>query len=886
MAYNQYGKSSSQSGHNYHPTDGDDVGGSSRREERTARRGAWEFEEADAAASPAAAAAEPDAAIEQDSGSSGSSSDDDDDEQRRPKGTKKKKKFRPIMGVIDFVSDNAVSADPQEREASLREKCPDLLLDDERVVFAFKDRGGKGRDSSSFTTHRILIKDKQGLTGAKTEYVTAPYSAIKAYSIETAGKMDSDSELKVYVSGLGRLEMDFSTDVNVFELNHHLNRCVLEGKHGSGFEAVDGATASGAAVKEGSASNVFNMMGSDNVQIDAAEVEAGLKETGGILLSDESVELAFKCGRDSFVLTSHRILRIDVQGMSGTKVEYFTLLWSTVRAFAIETAGSFLDRDAELTLFTQLPDRASSAEGFPRKERTRIGVDFRKGQADIFAVQKFFADKLLGPDEVDASESAVSMAGEADGGSGSMFSWMGDDSRMVDAEEMDRQYHSSPPILQGCEKVEMAFKGRRDLMLFTSKRLVFVDVQGFSGKKVEYMSVPWSSVQCFGVKSAGSFLDKDSELMIWTDFDDCFFPPKPDEDSPPPPPIPRYSYLELDFQKDKVDLLAVQRYLSERCLRVEGGRMVDGVWVPNMRPYDVPVSQDVMNPGSPGALSNFVSMLGDDARAIDPEELNEQMHGADPILQEDEKVVLAYKAGRDTFVMTTKRIFIIDKKGFTGKRVAYISVPYTSIRAFAVESAGSFDNDSEVKIWTKTYWSVEGGVGNKLDQDLRKGKADIVAIQEYLATQVIGTADGSSSLAPDHTAAEAGKVDSFLSFVSDNAVALEPSKVKEQLTENVPILQSDEDVDAVYKIGRDMCVFTTKRILAIDRQGLTGKKVEYRSFPLRYVRAYRIRTAGKVIGSAEVEVYSDGSRSVEQDLAKSSSDVWTVQKILANKTLK
>eukprot|EP00566_Odontella_aurita_P022666 CAMPEP_0113583428 /NCGR_PEP_ID=MMETSP0015_2-20120614/32509_1 /TAXON_ID=2838 /ORGANISM="Odontella" /LENGTH=129 /DNA_ID=CAMNT_0000488299 /DNA_START=68 /DNA_END=454 /DNA_ORIENTATION=- /assembly_acc=CAM_ASM_000160 len=129
------------------------------------------------------------------------------------------------MGMIDWLSDNAESFDPKEREATLREKVPECLLEDEHVVLAFKDRGGKGRDSSSFTTHRILIKDKQGLTGKKTEYISVPYDAIKAYSIETAGRLDSDSELKVYVSGMGRITMDFTTDVNIFELNDHLNRC-------------------------------------------------------------------------------------------------------------------------------------------------------------------------------------------------------------------------------------------------------------------------------------------------------------------------------------------------------------------------------------------------------------------------------------------------------------------------------------------------------------------------------------------------------------------------------------------------------------------------------------------------------------------------------------
>lgn len=84
-----------------------------------------------------------------------------------------------MSSLVAFVSDNAILADPKEREESLRSKVPDLLQPDEKIVFAFKDRGGKGRDSSNLTSKRILIKDKRGLTGKRTDYITIPYDAIR-----------------------------------------------------------------------------------------------------------------------------------------------------------------------------------------------------------------------------------------------------------------------------------------------------------------------------------------------------------------------------------------------------------------------------------------------------------------------------------------------------------------------------------------------------------------------------------------------------------------------------------------------------------------------------------------------------------------------------------
>lgn len=58
------------------------------------------------------------------------------------------------------------------------------------------------------------------------------------------------------------------------------------------------------------------------------------KLRGSILMTDEKVEMAFKCGRDSFIMTNKRILKIDVQGVTGKKVEYMTILWPAIKGFS------------------------------------------------------------------------------------------------------------------------------------------------------------------------------------------------------------------------------------------------------------------------------------------------------------------------------------------------------------------------------------------------------------------------------------------------------------------------------------------------------------------------------------------------------------------------
>ena len=70
------------------------------------------------------------------------------------------------------------------------------------------------------------------------------------------------------------------------------------------------------------------------------------------------------------------------------------------------------------------------------------------------------------------------------------------------------------PLLVEGEFIEVGFKLIRDMMVFTNKRLLLVDKQGITGSKVEYMSIPYSSIRMFSKESAG-MLDLDADLKIW-----------------------------------------------------------------------------------------------------------------------------------------------------------------------------------------------------------------------------------------------------------------------------------------------------------------------------------------------------------------------------------
>jgi hypothetical protein len=70
------------------------------------------------------------------------------------------------------------------------------------------------------------------------------------------------------------------------------------------------------------------------------------------------------------------------------------------------------------------------------------------------------------------------------------------------------------PILIEGEQVVASFKAVRDFVMFTNKRLVAVNVQGMTGKKRDFTSLPYSKIQAFSIETAGTF-DLDAELDLW-----------------------------------------------------------------------------------------------------------------------------------------------------------------------------------------------------------------------------------------------------------------------------------------------------------------------------------------------------------------------------------
>ncbi|MEP6632641.1 MAG: PH domain-containing protein [Luteimonas sp.] len=97
------------------------------------------------------------------------------------------------MGLIDSLLGNA----DEKPLAKISEEFAPLLAPGETLQHAF----GLIRDLMVFTDRRLILVNKQGMTGKRVEYLSIPYRSIVMFSLETEGHFDLDAELKIWLLG-------------------------------------------------------------------------------------------------------------------------------------------------------------------------------------------------------------------------------------------------------------------------------------------------------------------------------------------------------------------------------------------------------------------------------------------------------------------------------------------------------------------------------------------------------------------------------------------------------------------------------------------------------------------------------------------------------------
>ena len=93
------------------------------------------------------------------------------------------------------------------------------------------------------------------------------------------------------------------------------------------------------------------------------------------------------------------------------------------------------------------------------------------------------------------------------------------------------------------------------------------------------------------------------------------------------------------------------------------------------------------------------------------------------LLGQQEQIIQAYQWIRDLMIFTDCRLLLVNVQGATGKKVEYHSIPYRSIRHFAVESTGHFDLEAELKIWVASMGTEPLVYTFSTDADIYKVQA-------------------------------------------------------------------------------------------------------------------------------------------------------------------
>ena len=144
--------------------------------------------------------------------------------------------LKDILGAVteEAVGVNISSTGSQEgdnmiiREYYFIDESPipndigNFLIQDEQPITAYKTI----RDNAVFTNKRLIIEDKQGITGKKSERLSVPYNQIYMWSTETAGTIDLTAEVTIFTKA-GGIKINLKKDVDVSRLDRLFSEIVL-----------------------------------------------------------------------------------------------------------------------------------------------------------------------------------------------------------------------------------------------------------------------------------------------------------------------------------------------------------------------------------------------------------------------------------------------------------------------------------------------------------------------------------------------------------------------------------------------------------------------------------------------------------------------------------
>jgi len=107
-------------------------------------------------------------------------------------------------------------------EVPVPDTVKEMLIEGEESKVAYKTI----RDVAVVTNKRLIIADRQGLTGKKIEVYTIPFKSIVMYSSENGGTFDLNAELELWTK-TGHFKLNLNKKVDVRKLDKIIAEAIL-----------------------------------------------------------------------------------------------------------------------------------------------------------------------------------------------------------------------------------------------------------------------------------------------------------------------------------------------------------------------------------------------------------------------------------------------------------------------------------------------------------------------------------------------------------------------------------------------------------------------------------------------------------------------------------
>jgi Bacterial PH domain len=118
----------------------------------------------------------------------------------------------------------------------------------------------------------------------------------------------------------------------------------------------------------------------------------------------------------------------------------------------------------------------------------------------------------------------------------------------------------------------------------------------------------------------------------------------------------------------------------------------------------------------------------------------------------------------------------------------------------------------------------------------------------------------------------------IMSGITGNAGPMDPGAAAAEFGR---LLSTGEGIYAAFDFVRDAMLFTNGRLILVDKQGLTGKKIEYLSIPYRNVLYFSVTTEGHLFAEARMHIWVDGMKDPIEKEFNDKVDIYQVQAILS-----